>query len=65
MTWRWREAGGDWGYPMSLDAHIFRTGHLSRFIMELKYHNPNTLEGSLAVRCFNDDTGSAGNDWRA
>jgi len=50
---------------MSLDAHIFRTGHLSRFIMELKYHNPNTLEGSLAVRCFNDDTGSAGNDWRA
>ena len=24
-TWRWPEAEGDWGYPMSLDGHVFRT----------------------------------------
>ena len=25
MTWRWPDAKGDWSYPMSLDAHVFRS----------------------------------------
>eukprot|EP00960_Hanusia_phi_P064948 765966-Hanusia_phi.AAC.2 len=35
---------GDWAYPMSLDAHIFRTEDHARLAMSLEYMNPNTLE---------------------
>jgi len=46
--WRWQGLKGDWGYPMSLDAHIFRTSDIFPLIHSLPYHNPNYFEGILA-----------------
>ena len=40
---------------MSLDAHIFRSEFVEVLALELEYHNPNTLEGSLAMHCYNAD----------
>src|SRR5207302_811053 len=47
-VWRWEGLPGDWGYPMSLDGHIFRTAELCPLIARLDFHNPNTLETELA-----------------
>ncbi|HEX2084848.1 MAG TPA: glycosyltransferase [Solirubrobacteraceae bacterium] len=47
-VWRWRDADGDWAYPMSLDAHIFRTDELLPLMRALPFANPNTLESALA-----------------
>jgi len=47
-VWRWGAAEGDWAYPMSLDAHIFRTAELRPLLEALPFRNPNSLEGALA-----------------
>jgi len=47
-VWRWRAADGDWAYPMSLDAHIFRTAELRPLLEAVPFRNPNSLEGALA-----------------
>jgi hypothetical protein len=46
-VFNWKESQEDFGYPMSLDGHIFRTAEILPFLMELDYQNPNTLEGQL------------------
>lgn len=47
-TWGWKGMDGDFGYPMSLDGHIFKTSDIKGELTELKYHNPNSLEGHLS-----------------
>ena len=47
-TWYWEGCEGDWGYPMSLDGHIFRTREILPLIKSLPYRSPNTLEGFLS-----------------
>lgn len=49
-TWAWRGLLGDWGYPMSLDGHIFRTHEILYLMTRTDYKSPNTLEGALATR---------------
>ncbi len=49
----WRNADADYGYPMSLDGHIFRTADILPLLEKLDYHNPNTLEGQLACHPIN------------
>ena len=58
----WRGKVGDYGYPMSLDGHIFRTEFILQYLIKLDYRNPNSLEGSMACNppvtipymiCFN------------
>lgn len=44
----WRKEFGDYGYPMSLDGHIFRTKEILPMVKNMAYANPNTLEGALA-----------------
>jgi hypothetical protein len=51
--WDWRNADADYGYPMSLDGHIFRTADILPLLEKLDYHNPNTLEGQLARHPIN------------
>lgn len=51
--WDWRNADADYGYPMSLDGHIFRTKDILPLLEKLDYHNPNTLEGQLARHPIN------------
>jgi hypothetical protein len=48
-VWRWRGLDGDWGYPMSLDGHVFRTAELRPLIESIEFKNPNTLEQALAL----------------
>lgn len=46
--WNWRGQIGDFGYPMSLDGHIFRTNEILNLLIKLDYNNPNELESKLA-----------------
>lgn len=52
-TWEWMRADADFGYPMSLDGHIFRTSDILPLLQTLDYYNPNTLEGQLARHPIN------------
>jgi len=45
----WKDLDPDYGYPMSLDGHIFRTDEILPLLKELNYKNPNSLEGQLAL----------------
>jgi len=47
-TFRWRGQQGDYGYPMSLDGHFFRTVDMLLFLKVLNYNNPNSLESLLS-----------------
>ena len=49
----WKGEQGDYGYPMSLDGHIFRTKQIYPYIIKPYYVNPNTMEGSWASRPMN------------
>lgn len=43
----WRGLAGDYGYPASLDGHIFITREILPFLKEFSYANPNTLESAM------------------
>lgn len=57
----WEGLKGDWGYPMSVDGHIFRTKDILPLVKKINFSNPNTFEGNLAgtkinkplMHCFN------------
>ena len=53
MKWDWSGQSGDFGYPMSLDGHIFRTRDILPLLNNLNYCNPNSLEGMLAENPIN------------
>ena len=44
----WKGQSGDYGYPMSLDGHIFKTRDIIYYISFLKYDGPNSLESLMA-----------------
>jgi len=48
LEWFWPGLPGDWGYPHSIDCHLFRTEDIFPLVKELNYSNPNTFEGALA-----------------
>lgn len=62
IAWNWRQHTGDWSYPHSLDAHIFRTGDIWHLLERGSYDNPNQLEDYMAarppdrsiMRCYHD-----------
>lgn len=43
----WRGQKGDYGYPFSVDGHIFRTSLIKEMVITLDYTNPNTFEGDM------------------
>lgn len=47
--WDWRTGDGDFGYPASLDGHVFRTPELAVLLSETTFKNPNSLEDALVV----------------
>ncbi len=49
-TWEWAGADGDFGYPGSLDGHVFRKNDLFKLI-DGDFHNPNTLEDVIVRNC--------------
>lgn len=52
-VFEWSGRGGDYGYPMSLDSHIFRTKDIKPYLERLSYRNPNSLEATLAMYPMN------------
>ncbi len=51
--WSWKDAStGYWNYPMSQDAHIFRTSDFAELLPRLRFVNPNTLEATQSGHPF-------------
>ena len=49
VWWNWAKSYADFGYPLSVDGHIFRTKEIKKLIKATSFFNPNTLEGNLQV----------------
>jgi hypothetical protein len=53
LEWDWRGAEGDFGYPASLDGHVFHRDIFKAMLMGSErwdqWHNPNTLEDALCA----------------
>lgn len=47
FVWKWRGAHYDWGYPFSVDGHIFRRSEIEGWSSHLRFKNPNQFESSL------------------
>lgn len=57
IMWSWPNAMGDWGYPGSLDGHVFRRHQVIELLAGRDYTGPNRLEDTFTNRCFGrDDT---------
>jgi len=54
FKFKWKNYQGDYGYPMSLDGHIFRTIELLPLLKNRYYTNPNSLEGVLFIQPLNN-----------
>jgi hypothetical protein len=49
FAWRWDHCPsyGNFGYPLSVDGHIFRTGEIKRILNECRFKNPNQQEVAI------------------
>jgi len=52
-VFKWKGQIGDFGYPMSLDGHFFRTSEISTLTRSISFTNPNSYESFLAFYPFN------------
>jgi len=48
LLFKWHGQQGDYGYPMSLDGHFFRTSDISVLTKALTFSNPNSYESILS-----------------
>ena len=47
FLWDWTRGHHDWGYPFSVDGHVFRKAQLLDWCKHLEFYNPNTFEGEI------------------
>ena len=47
LVWKWSEGKLDWGYPLSVDGHVFTIDEVLLWITHLKFSSPSSFEGSL------------------
>lgn len=47
FVWDWRGAEHDWGYPFSVDGHVFRRKELETWTSDLRFANPNQFEAQM------------------
>ena len=47
LIWNWTKLTPDWGYPLSIDSHVFNKEHFSFLISKFDFQNPNILESNL------------------
>lgn len=49
IAWRWEDCPsyGNFGYPLSVDGHIFRTNELKKILLECKFNDPNQQEVAM------------------
>lgn len=50
IVWRWQDGILDWGYPLSVDGHIFSRRETLAMLKLVPFSAPNTLEDRL--QCF-------------
>lgn len=50
IAWQWQDGILDWGYPLSLDGHLFRRQEMLAMLQLLPFSAPNSLEDAL--QCF-------------
>jgi len=49
IKWDWTKHYLDFGYPLSVDGHVFRTSDIYKLIKKTTFTNPNTLEAGLQM----------------
>lgn len=52
IAWQWRDCPPymNFGYPMSVDGHIFRTSELANVLSQCKFNNPNQQEIAMSSK---------------
>ena len=48
LAFKWYGEKGDYGYPMSLDGHFFRTKDITPITKVISFTNPNSYESVLS-----------------
>jgi len=48
FAWDFRKGESDWGFPNNLDMTLYRKSDLKKWLTELKYKHPNSLEFNWA-----------------
>jgi len=51
ITWKWSCGEYDWGYPFSVDGHLFEISEVKFWVNNLEFKSPNTFE--LALQLLN------------
>jgi len=47
LYWQWKAGELDWGYPLSVDGHIFDTAEILALAETCQFSSPNTFEAAL------------------
>ncbi len=47
LYWRWDQGVYEWGYPLSVDGHLFSTGEITEIARLISFQAPNTFEDDL------------------
>lgn len=47
FVWETSSADGDWGYPLSVDGHVYRKKEILELLKLIPFNNPNELEANL------------------
>lgn len=47
ICWDWHKSKLDWGYPLSVDGHLFNKKEMEILVEHLHYFSPNTFEDAL------------------
>jgi len=47
FAWQWKGASYDWGYPLSVDGHVFRRDQILDLTKLIPFKNPNEFEAAL------------------
>lgn len=47
IVWRWDQSTYDWGYPLSLDGHLFSTREITVMTELISFNAPNSYESNL------------------
>jgi hypothetical protein len=61
LCWQWKDGALDWGYPLSVDGHLFDAAEVLLMARASPFANPNAFERALQTfaPCFADRLGVA------
>lgn len=47
LTWKWRDGELAWGYPLSVDGHLYDVHDVRQMLEAIAFTSPNTMESGL------------------